>query len=77
MLQIGVSEFRANMMKILTKVEQGAMIDITSRGRVVAKLVPPEYSRDLARNKLGEIGKRAKIGDVISPLETVWKVTEK
>ncbi len=38
---IAVSEFRANIMKILKEVEHGSNINITSRGKVVAKLVPP------------------------------------
>jgi prevent-host-death family protein len=77
MQQIAVSKLRANMMKILKKIEHGASIDITSRGRIIAKLVPPDYSKNLARKKLTEIGKSSKIGDVIAPIETEWKVIEK
>ena len=76
MQQIAVSELRANMMRILKKIEHGASIDITSRGHVIAKLVPPDYSKKLARKKLDEIGKRAKIGDVNSPIGTIWKITK-
>ncbi len=76
MQQIAVSELRANMMKILKKIEHGASIDITSRGHVVAKLVPPDFSKRLAREKLAKIGKKAKIGDVISPIDTDWKAIE-
>ncbi len=74
--QIAVSEFRANMMKILKKIEHGASIDITSRGHVVAKLVPPDYSRRLARERLAEIGKKSTIGDIISPIDTKWEAIE-
>ena len=76
MQQIAVSELRANMMRILKKIKHGASIDITSRGHVIAKLVPPDYSRILARKKLDEIRKKSKLGDVTSPIETVWKVTK-
>ena len=76
MKQIAVSEFRANMMKILKKIEHGASIDITSRGHVVAKLVPPDFSRSLAREELAQIAKKAIIGDVISPIDTDWKASQ-
>ena len=46
---ISVSNLRANLMKVLREIEHGSIIDITSRGRVVAKLVPPDFTRKLAR----------------------------
>ena len=66
---ITVSNLRANLTKILKEIEQGAIINITSRGKVVAKLVPPEYSKEIAKRKLKEISKTAVIQDVISPIE--------
>lgn len=67
MKSVAVSELRANLMKILKEIEQGLSLDITSRGRVVAKLVPPDYIRSQVRKRLAEIGRKAKIHDVISP----------
>ena len=49
---IAVSEFRANIMKFLKEVERGSNINITSRGKVVAKLVPPDNTREKAKEKL-------------------------
>ena len=77
MKSIAVSELRANLMKVLKEIEHGSSLDITSRGRVVAKLVPPSYSRSLARKKLAEIGRRAKIHDIVSPIDEEWKVNNK
>jgi prevent-host-death family protein len=37
---VGINELRANLSAILRRVEQGEMIEITRRGRVVARLVP-------------------------------------
>ncbi len=51
-------------------------MSITSRGKIVAKLVPPDYTRNIARQKLTNIAKNAKIGDVISPIEEEWKVNQ-
>jgi antitoxin (DNA-binding transcriptional repressor) of toxin-antitoxin stability system len=73
MQSIAVSELRENLMKILKDIEHGSSLDITSRGRVVAKLVPPNFTRKLARKKLIEIGKKAKINDVISPIDEKWE----
>ena len=50
---IAVSELRANLMNVLKKIKHGSVVDITSRGKVVAKLVPPDY----ATYKTGQRGK--------------------
>ena len=49
---IAVSDLRVNLMKVLKEIEHGAIINITSRGKVVAKLIPPEYSKEIAKKKL-------------------------
>jgi len=73
MQSIAVSELRANLMRILKNIEKGSSISITSRGRVVAKLVPPEESLKIAEDKLANIRKSAKIHDVVSPISTNWE----
>ena len=73
MRSIAVSELRANLMSILKNIEEGSSISITSRGRVVAKLIPPEESLKVAEEKLAIIRKSAKIHDVLSPISTKWK----
>ncbi len=70
---IAVSEFRANLMKVLNAIRTGEKISITSRGKVIAKLVPPDDTIEFARKKLNEIGKTAILNDLISPIETNWK----
>ena len=65
---IAVSELRANLMRVLQRVEKGGRITITARGREVACLVPPEDSMEKARKSLKELRKTALIGDVVSPL---------
>jgi prevent-host-death family protein len=69
---IAVSELRENLMKVLKEIERGTAIDITSRGKVVARLVPPDYSRERARDRLKEIQKTAVLGDIISPIDVQW-----
>lgn len=65
---IAVSELRAKLTSVLKEVEHGSTIKITYRGVVIAKLAPPDFSQEKARKKLLEIGRSAKIGDVVSPI---------
>ncbi|MFQ6614226.1 MAG: type II toxin-antitoxin system Phd/YefM family antitoxin [Fidelibacterota bacterium] len=73
MQSIAVSELRANLMRILKNIEKGSSVNITSRGKVVAKLIPPEESIKLAEQKLEKVRKSARINDVLSPISTKWK----
>jgi len=73
---IAVSDLRDNLMKILKEIENGAIVNITSRGKVVAKLIPPEYSKEIAKNKLKAISKTAVIKDIISPVDVQWRAME-
>ena len=77
MESIAVSDFRANIMKVLKQIEHGASLDITSRGKVVAKLVPPDYTRTHAREKLDVLCETAKIYDVLSPIDENWEADSK
>ena len=69
---IAVSELRANLMRVLKKIEHGTSITITSRGRRVAKLVPPDYDRENAQKRLKELSKTAVLHDIISPIDENW-----
>ncbi len=74
MQSITVSDLRANLMKILKQIEHGLALDVTSRGKIIAKLVPPFYSKELAREKLTAIGNKAEIHDIIAPIAENWEV---
>lgn len=70
---IQVSELRANLMKVIKEIEHGSSVKITSRGKVVAKLIPPGSGKEEAKNKLKELGKKAVIKDVLSPIDSKWE----
>ncbi|MCP5062185.1 MAG: type II toxin-antitoxin system prevent-host-death family antitoxin [Ignavibacteriae bacterium] len=72
---IAISELRANLMKFINEVKNGSSISVTSRGKIVAKIVPPEVSKKNANKKLKELRKTAIIHDVISPIDENWEVT--
>ena len=74
---IAVSDLRTNLMKILKEIEHGSEVDITSRGKVVAKLVPPDFTRKIAREKLKELRKNAVLDDIISPIDVQWEAMQK
>ncbi len=69
---IAVSNLRAKIMSVLKEVENGSSIKITSRGKIVAKLVPPDFTQKSAKQKLLEIGEKAKLFDIVSPVDEAW-----
>ena len=73
MENIAVSDLRANLMKVLKTIENGSSVNITSRGKVVALLMPPEQSKKQAEEKLAKLRKTAKIHDILSPVSEQWK----
>lgn len=73
MIQMGVSEFRANMNKILQQVQNGEVVSLLLRGNEVAKLVPPNFARTAARQELEELRRSAVVEDVLSPVDEEWQ----
>ena len=74
MEKVAVSEFRANLVGFLKRVEKGEIIALTSRGHEVAKIIPPDNKSENARNALKKLRKTAIIGNVLSPIEDEWEV---
>jgi prevent-host-death family protein len=76
MTSIGISEFRANMNLVLQKVQNGEIVTLTSRGREVARLVPPDFAQLSAREALAQLRPTAVVGDVLSPVAAPWDAAE-
>ncbi len=72
MKKVSISEFRANLLKYLTQVQQGEQINVTSKGHLMATLTPPVSQQEAAITKLQKLAKTAVIHDVISPIEDSW-----
>lgn len=72
MESIGVSQFREKLPFFIEKVKNGAIITITSRGREVARLVPVEDERAVARQALDRLAETAEVGDVLTPIAVQW-----
>ncbi len=77
MTTIAVSELRANLMQVLEQIKQGAQIQITSRGKVVAQLVPANEAQEQAKTALKQLAKDAEIGNMIDPIDESWNAVSK
>jgi len=76
MLNVTISEFRANLLKYLKIVQHGEKINVTSKGESLATLSPPISQFSTARQKLKKLAKTARIHDVLSPVENDWESME-
>jgi prevent-host-death family protein len=75
-INVGISEFRANMRSFLEQVREGAVIRLLNRGEEVARLVPPDYAQTAARKELESLRETAVVGDVLSPIDETWSASE-
>ena len=73
MEKVGISTLRENLSIFLKKVQKGEVITITSRGHDMARLVPMEDQGVKSRKILRDLGKKAFIGDIISPIDEEWE----
>lgn len=73
MKKINITELRQHLPSYLSSVQKGEEICITSHGRIIARVVPPEDHRKVASRKLEDLRKqRCFIGDVISSIDENW-----
>ncbi|MBI5576145.1 MAG: type II toxin-antitoxin system prevent-host-death family antitoxin [Deltaproteobacteria bacterium] len=73
MLKVNVTELRANLPSYLCKVRKGEEIAVTSRGSVIARILPDRGGSQAARERLAALRKKCRIGDVISPIGEAWE----
>ena len=73
MTRVNVSELRSHLPAYLGKVRNGEEFEVTSRGKVVALLVPEKDECSAARKRLASIRKQSWVGDVVSPTGEAWE----
>lgn len=73
MIKVPVTTFRKHIPDYLGKVRNGEDIALTSRGKVIARLMPPADERQDAREQLAALRGTCQIGDIISPLDLEWE----
>lgn len=72
MLNVTITEFRANLLKYLKIAQKGEQINVTSKGASLATLTPPLPQRNEAKAKLRKLAKSAVISDIVSPTDESW-----
>jgi prevent-host-death family protein len=72
MLTVNVTELRTHLPEYLGKVRAGQEVAVTSRGRIVARIVPDSDNAVRARQALASLRGSCAIGDVVSPLDEAW-----
>ena len=73
MRKVNVTDFRQHLPGYIKQVQQGEFIQITSHGKVVARLVPEQDAVEEARKSLAGWRGSAHIGDVLSPICQPWE----
>ncbi len=76
MRTVSVTELRKQLPSYLKQAQQGEELLVTSRGRVIARILPSEDMRQSAKAKLQEFRKRCRVGDVVSPIRAEWKAKQ-
>jgi len=72
MMDISITEFRANLLNYLKIVQAGGTINVTSKGIPLATLIAPVAQHDAAQQKLRRLAKTAVISDIVSPINESW-----
>lgn len=72
MIDVGISEFRANMNAILQQVQKGEVVSLLLRGKEIAKIVPSNYAQAAAQQELAALRQSAVVGDVLAPIDEQW-----
>jgi prevent-host-death family protein len=77
MATVNVTEFRQHLPVYLKRVAAGEEIRITSRGKIIARLLPERNEAEAARERLAAVRGTMILDDVVSPIEEVeWSADE-
>ena len=69
---INVTDLRNNLQEHLNRVQNGEPLAVTSRGKIIVRIVPPGDQKELAKARLKELRTMARVGDVETPLGEFW-----
>jgi prevent-host-death family protein len=73
MHEVNVTELRNHLQMYLGQVQKGDEILVTSRGKVIARLVPGTQERLSALERVTALRGKCRVGDVVSPLDDAWE----
>lgn len=72
MQTVNISDFQANLLKYLSLANAGEVISVTSEGKLLVTITPPENQKEIARKQLDSLSQTAVIHDVLSPVDSDW-----
>ena len=72
MAKVNVTELRQNLPAYLSEAAKGREIEVTSHGRIIARIVAGQDAQAQARNRLAAARARCRIGDIVSPSGEAW-----
>jgi prevent-host-death family protein len=73
MAKVNITELRQNLPAYIARVREGETLEVTVRGRVIARIVPEEDPQAAARKRLKALRGKARItGDIMSPSGEIW-----
>lgn len=71
-MEVNVTELRQNLPSYLAEVRKGGVIEVTSRGKVIARIIAGGDPQREARERLVAAREKSCIGDVTSPIGAEW-----
>ena len=69
---VNATQLRANLAHYLARAGAGEEVAITSRGRIVARLVPAALNQQTASEQLAVLRAKCRIGEIVSPIGANW-----
>ena len=73
MAKVNITELRQNLPAYVARVRDGETVEVTVRGRVIARIVPEEDRAAAARKRLKALRGKARItGDIMAPSGETW-----
>jgi prevent-host-death family protein len=72
MREVNITELRNHLPTYMKAVQKGEPINIVSRGRVIARIIPAEEPALAARQRLIALREKCSVGDVVSPSGEEW-----
>ena len=75
-IEVNVTHLRQHLSDFLDRVGRGEEILVTSRGIVVARLMPPGDFVGSAQKFIEGLREKCWVGDVESPIGEVWEASD-
>ena len=72
MQQVKITDLRAQLTAFFKKVSKGEQIQITSHGKVIARLVPENNIVETAQKRLDALRGTVIVGDIMETLDSNW-----